>query len=83
MSGDGRPKAHRFRSYWPELGKRLREFRQQRGLNQAEVARGVGASTPTTVIRWESGEAVPDGIRRDGWSICSMGGYGAIYGKPA
>jgi hypothetical protein len=40
--GDGRPKLHRFRSHWLELGRRLRAFRAQYGVTQAKVARAPG-----------------------------------------
>ena len=38
--GDGRPKVHRFRSQWLELGRRLRDFRARFGLRWLEVMRG-------------------------------------------
>ncbi|HEY8884946.1 MAG TPA: helix-turn-helix domain-containing protein [Chloroflexota bacterium] len=63
--GDGRPRAHRFRSHWLELGRRLRDFRARYGLTQGEIARVVGASDSTTVTLWESGTNVPDGVRRE------------------
>src|SRR6266508_4635070 len=61
--GDARPKTHRFRSHWLELGQRLRAFRERYGLTQDEVARAVEASEGTTVGQWENGVNVPDGIR--------------------
>ena len=63
--GDGRPKVHRFRSHWVELGRRLRDFRARHGVTQAEVARAVGAAGPSAVAQWERGTAVPEGIRRE------------------
>jgi transcriptional regulator with XRE-family HTH domain len=64
LRGDGRPRAHRFRSYDLELGRRLRAFRAEHGLTQAEVARVVGAGGESAVCQWERGFAVPDGPRR-------------------
>jgi len=64
-SGDARPKTHRFRSHWVELGQQLRAFRERYGLTQDEVARAVEASEGTTVGQWENGVNVPDGIRRE------------------
>ncbi|MGI8422898.1 MAG: helix-turn-helix domain-containing protein, partial [Chloroflexota bacterium] len=55
---------HRFRSYDVELGRRLRAFRDQHGLTQAEVAGVVEAGPPTTVTQWENGVRVPEGGRR-------------------
>ena len=57
--GDARPKVHRFRSHWAELGRRLRAFRARYGLTQAEVARAVGAEGHSTVALWENGARVP------------------------
>jgi transcriptional regulator with XRE-family HTH domain len=63
--GDGRPKVHRFRSHWRELGRRLREFRVRYDVTLAEVAQVVGAAGPSAVAQWESGTTVPAGIRRE------------------
>ncbi len=63
--GDGRPKVHRFRSHWLELGRRLRTFRARYGLTQDEVARVVGASDGTALAQWENRVIVPDGLRRE------------------
>ena len=63
--GDARPKVHRFRSHWLELGRRLRAFRSRYGLTQDEVAAVVGAAEGSAVSQWECGDAVPDGIRRE------------------
>ena len=63
--GDGRPKAHRFRSHWLELGRRLRDFRGRYDVTQAEVAQAVGAAGPSTVAQWERGTNVPEGIRQE------------------
>jgi transcriptional regulator with XRE-family HTH domain len=62
---DGRPKVHRFRSHWLELGQRLRAFRARYGLTQDEIAAVVGARDGSTVSQWESATAVPDGQRRE------------------
>jgi transcriptional regulator with XRE-family HTH domain len=63
--GDARPKTHRFRSLWLELGRQLRAFRERYGVTQDEVARAVEASDGSTVTQWENGVNVPDGIRRE------------------
>lgn len=63
--GDARPKVHRFRSQWLELGRRLRAFRARYGLTQDEVAPVVGANDGTALAQWENGVTVPDGIRRE------------------
>lgn len=63
--GDGRPKVHRFRSHWVELGRRLRDFRARYRVTLAEVARAVGAAGPSAVAQWERGTNVPEGIRRE------------------
>lgn len=63
--GDGRPKVHRFRSHWAELGRRLRAFREGYGLTQSEVARAAGAAAGSAVTQWETGAHVPDGLRRE------------------
>ena len=63
--GDARPKVHRFRSHWAELGRRLRAFRDRYGVTQAEVARAVGAEGHSTVALWERGGNVPEGLRRE------------------
>lgn len=64
-SGDGRPKVHRFRSHWLELGRRLVEFRARHAITQAEIAAAVDAGNASTVAQWESGVNVPEGIRRE------------------
>ena len=63
--GDGRPKVHRFRSQWLELGRRLRDFRARYGLTQDEVAAVVAANDGTALAQWENGATVPDGLRRE------------------
>ena len=63
--GDGRPKVHRFRSRWLELGRGLREFRARYGLTQGEIAAVVGAGSGSAVAQWENGVNVPDGLRRE------------------
>jgi DNA-binding XRE family transcriptional regulator len=63
--GDARPKVHRFRSHWLELGRRLRAFRARYGLTQDEVAAVVGAKDGTALAQWERGTHVPDGLRRE------------------
>jgi transcriptional regulator with XRE-family HTH domain len=63
--GDGRPKVHRFRSRWLELGRRLREFRARYGLTQGEIAAVVGAGSGSAVAQRENGVNVPDGLRRE------------------
>ena len=63
--GDGRPKVHRFRSHWLELGQRLRDFRACYGVTQAEVAQAVGSAGPSAVAQWERAINVPEGIRRE------------------
>jgi transcriptional regulator with XRE-family HTH domain len=40
------------------LGKRIREAREKAGLNQAELARGMGV-LPTHLNRWEKGKVAP------------------------
>lgn len=62
--GDARPKIHRFRSHWLELGPRLRALRVRYGLTQDEVAEVVGASDGTALAQWEICVTVPDGLRR-------------------
>ena len=63
--GDARPKVHRFRSHWLELGRRLRAFRARYGLTQDEVAAVVGAKDGTTLAQWERGTNVPESLRRE------------------
>ena len=63
--GDRRPKAHRFRSFQLELGRRLWEFRARYDVTQAEIAQAVGAAGPSAVAQWERGANVPEGIRRE------------------
>jgi transcriptional regulator with XRE-family HTH domain len=63
--GDARPKVHRFRSRWLELGRRLRAFRERYCLTQNEVAAVVGAKEGTALAQWENGSTVPDGVRRE------------------
>ena len=58
--GDGRPKVHRFRSHWLELGCRRRDFRARYGLTQDEVAAVVGANDGMALAQWENGATVPD-----------------------
>lgn len=65
LKGDGRAKIRRFRSRLLDLGQRLREFRREHNLTQAEVAQVVGAGSEATVCQWESGVNVPDGSRRE------------------
>jgi transcriptional regulator with XRE-family HTH domain len=47
------------------LGKRLRESREKAGLNQAELARGMGV-LPTHLNRWEKGKVAP------GWEYLAL-----------
>jgi DNA-binding XRE family transcriptional regulator len=63
--GDAASTAARRRRFLLDLGPRLRAFRAEHGLTQAEVARVVGAATPSTVTQWEVGVNVPDGMRRE------------------
>jgi len=63
--GDARPKVHRFRSHWLELGRGLLAFRARYGLTQNEVAAAVGAKEGTAVAQWENGTNVADGLRRE------------------
>ena len=65
LRGDGRSKVHRFRSYWLELGQRLRAFRVRYGVTQDEIAAVVGARDGSAVSQWETATAVPDGQRRE------------------
>lgn len=43
-----------------ELGRRIRHFRKRHGLTQEELGRLCGVN-PSSVGRWESGQAVPEG----------------------
>jgi transcriptional regulator with XRE-family HTH domain len=63
--GDARPKVHRFRSHWLELGQRLRAFRARYDVTQDEIAAVVGARDGSAVSQWETATAVPDGQRRE------------------
>jgi transcriptional regulator with XRE-family HTH domain len=63
--GDPASTAAQRRRFLLDLGPRLRAFRADNGLTQAEVARVVGARTPSTVTQWEAGVNVPDGMRRE------------------
>ena len=65
LRGDGRPKVHRFRSHWLELGQRLRVFRARYGVTQDEIAAVVCARDGSAVSQWETATAVPDGQRRE------------------
>jgi transcriptional regulator with XRE-family HTH domain len=65
LRGDRRPRVHRFRSHWLELGQRLRAFRARYGVTQAEIAAVVGARDGSAVSQWETATAVPDGQRRE------------------
>jgi transcriptional regulator with XRE-family HTH domain len=47
-----------FETLPSEIGRRLREFRAQRGLTQKELADGAGVSRPQ-LARYESGEDLP------------------------
>ena len=59
--GDARPKVHRFRSHWLELGARLRAFRERFGLTQVEVAGLLGVTSPA-VCQLGGGSGGPPGI---------------------
>jgi transcriptional regulator with XRE-family HTH domain len=63
--GDARPKVHRIRRHWLELGRRLRAFRGRYALTQDEVAAVVGAKEGTALAQWENSANVPDGLRRE------------------
>jgi transcriptional regulator with XRE-family HTH domain len=63
--GDASSTYAQRRRFLLDLGPRLRAFREAHGLTQAEVARVVGASAPSTVTQWEVGVNVPDGMRRE------------------
>ncbi|MCS7217294.1 MAG: helix-turn-helix domain-containing protein [Candidatus Bipolaricaulota bacterium] len=45
------------------LGKRLRDFRLERGLSKRALAKILGVSAPT-LARWEEGEAEPHDYNR-------------------
>ena len=62
--GEARPKSHRFRSHFRDLGIRLRAFRRYYGFTQAEVARFIGAGNESTVCQWEMRAHVPPGVCR-------------------
>jgi hypothetical protein len=64
--GDGRQKAHRFRSYWRELSRQLRDFRARYGVTPTEIARAIGAGDASTVAQRESGVDVPEALQREG-----------------
>ena len=65
QAGDGRPRVHRYRSLDLRLGRELEAFRARYGLTQDEVAQVVEASSAAATSQWESGRAVPDGLRRE------------------
>ncbi len=64
LVGNSDPRVHRFRTLGLQLGRQLRAFREAQGLTQADVAQIVGASNASAVSQWETGIAVPDGVRR-------------------
>lgn len=45
----------------PEIGLRIRNLREQRGLEQLEVAEKLGYKSQSTVSKWESGTNLPTG----------------------
>lgn len=45
----------------PEIGLRIRSLREQRGLEQLEVAEKLGYKSQSTVSKWESGTNLPTG----------------------
>jgi transcriptional regulator with XRE-family HTH domain len=65
QAGDARPRVHRHRSLDLRLGRELQAFRVRYGLTQDEVARVVGASGAAAISQWETGDRVPDGLRRE------------------
>jgi transcriptional regulator with XRE-family HTH domain len=65
LDGNGGPKVRRFRSFLLALGPRLRAFRREHDLTQAEVARALGLSDKSTITGWEKGTTVPDGVARE------------------
>lgn len=46
-------------AYRQEFGKRLKEFRVSKGINQQEVAKQTGVMQPS-IVRYESGLRAPD-----------------------
>jgi transcriptional regulator with XRE-family HTH domain len=65
QAGDGRPRVHCYRSLDLRLGRELQIFRAAHGLGQEEVASVVGVSGAATSSQWETGERVPEGVRRE------------------
>jgi transcriptional regulator with XRE-family HTH domain len=65
LTGDGRPKVRRYRSFLLDLGPRLRAFRQEHDLTQGEVARALGLTDRSAITGWEKGTTVPDGLARE------------------
>ena len=71
------------------IGERLREAREQKGLEQTVLAAKIGV-VPRTLQRWEKGEQVPDGLEitriakvtgvQPTWLLT---GEGEIYAAPA
>ena len=52
-----------------ELGRRIRQAREERGLSQSQVARELGV-LPSTVNHWEAGRSRPD----DPWLVAQLAG---------
>ena len=52
-------------------------MREEAGVTVGEVAAAIGASE-FTVMRWELGETLPEGIRAADWArvVTSLGGQG-------
>lgn len=45
----------------PEIGIRIRSFRERRGLEQLELAEKLGYKSQSTISKWESGTNLPTG----------------------
>jgi transcriptional regulator with XRE-family HTH domain len=58
------PKQHRYRALDVALAGRLRSFRAEHDLTQAEVASALGAANRSLVAEWEKGVNVPSGMRK-------------------
>jgi DNA-binding transcriptional regulator YiaG len=59
-----RPKQHRYRGLDAAVTGRLKTFRAEHDLKQAEVASAVDAGNKSVVAEWENGVKVPSGMRR-------------------
>src|SRR4051812_33697084 len=59
-----RPKQYRYRAVDLALADRLRSFRAEHDISQAEVAVALGAGNKSAVAEWENEVSVPSDVRK-------------------